>query len=122
MELLQIALEKLRFLKSLRVRMNGCNYSLVKYQPSYNIEENDEIYIKEQAEKTAKLIGENYERFEHFLLALGPRCWKVLSHREKYYPKVEYCFGEPLNYDEIEYDREFIEATEKPLKVVVLLW
>jgi hypothetical protein len=117
LELLQITLENFSLLKSLRVNVNGCNYSSANYQPEFDIEEYKEIYVKEQAEKTANLIGENYDRFEHFLLKLEEDDGEhIISHLKKNYPNVRI---EKRTYDEIQEDKS-LRASEKSLKLVIL--
>jgi hypothetical protein len=120
MELLQITLENLPLLKSLRVRVAGYNYSFAKYQPEFDYEEYKEAYGKEQAEKTAKSIGENYDRFEHLILKLEDDGEHVVEHLKKYYPKVK---TEKRTYDEMQSDGllQITQITEEPLKVVILL-
>jgi hypothetical protein len=119
MELLQIALESLPLLKSLRVRVDGCNYSSAQNDPEHSIdfEEYKEIYVKEQAKKTANLIGDNYNRFEDLVLKLEDDGERVVDHLKKYYPKVRV---ENRTYDEIQRDRS-LRASKKPLKLVILV-
>jgi hypothetical protein len=90
MELLQITLENLPLLKNLSMMVDDCNFSLAHYNPSeYTFDEYLEIYVKEQAVKTAKLIGENYDRFEHLHLVLHDRGEHVVKHLVENYPKVK---------------------------------
>jgi hypothetical protein len=112
MELLQIALESLPLLKNLRVRVDGCNYSLANYQPEYTFDEYDEIYIEQQAEKTANLIGDNYDRFEELVLKLENEGGHVVEHLQNNYPNVIIENQTKRTYDEIRCD--------KLLKVIIL--
>ncbi len=117
MELLQIALESLPLLKSLRACVDGCNYSSAQFQPECTFEEYKEAYVPEQAKKTAKLIGKHYDRFEHLVLKLLQDGNHIINHLKKYHPYVK---TEKRTYDEIQRDRS-LQARKKPLKLVILL-
>jgi hypothetical protein len=116
-ELLQIMLENLSLLKKLRVRVSGCNFSSAKYRPEYTFEDYLELYIKKQAKKTAKLIGENYDRLEHFMLVLYEGGWHIAKYLKKYYPNVRI---EKRAQDDIS-SSELLRENKKSLKVVILL-
>jgi hypothetical protein len=118
LELLQITLENLPFLKSLRVRVDGCNYSTIKFQPKYDFEEYQVGYVIEQSKKAAKLIGENYDRFEHLLLKLEEDGCFVTEHLEKYYSNVKI---EMRSYDETQREKS-LEEIEKSFKLVILMY
>jgi hypothetical protein len=111
LELLQITLENLPLLKSLRISVDGCNYSSAQYQPEYTFGQFHEIYVKEQAEKTANLIGEHYDRFEKLELKLqGGEL--VVDHLRKNYPNVRIEKQTMRIYGEIQ--------REKLMKVIIL--
>jgi hypothetical protein len=50
-----------------------------------------DAYKKEQAEKAAKLIGENYDRFEHLKLGFELGCIGTyfLNYLEEHHPGVK---------------------------------
>jgi hypothetical protein len=77
-------------------------------------EEYKEIYIKEQAEKTAKLIGENYDWFEDLVLKLEDDGEHNINHLTRNYSNVRI---EKRTYDEIQRDRS-LRASKKPLKLI----
>jgi hypothetical protein len=92
-EQLQIALENLPSLKSLEVRLSGCNFGFATDFAKLSDEEFKEQYKKEQAERAAQLIGENYDRLEHLKLDL---CWDtseletiMSNYLKKRYPGVK---------------------------------
>jgi hypothetical protein len=83
---LQFMLETMPVLKSLEFGVYGCDMALVPKYPEYSAEE----YKKDQAEKTAKLIGENYDRFKHLKLDFDDGdiyAW-VLNYLESHYRGV----------------------------------
>jgi hypothetical protein len=87
-EQLQIALENLPLLKSLEFTVYGCNKALLSENPEISAAK----YKKEQAEKTARLIGEKYDRLEHLKLNFEPISGikrMILNFLGKYYPSVE---------------------------------
>jgi hypothetical protein len=121
LELLQITLEKLPLLKSLRACVDGCNYSLAKYQPEYehsvDFEEYQEAYVKEQAKKTAKLIKKHYDRFDLLVLKLEDDGEHVMDFLKKY-PKVKV---EMRSYDDTQREKS-LEHYEKPFKLVIKMY
>jgi hypothetical protein len=124
LELLQIALEKLPLLESLRVIVNGCNYSSARYQPEYehsidlDFEDYKKAYVIEQAKKTAKLIGENYDRFDLLVLKLEDDGEHVVNYLKKYYSNVKI---EMQSYDETQEDKS-LEDYEKSFKLVIKMY
>ncbi len=91
-EQLQIALENLPLLESLEVIVSGFNYGFVDNYTKLSDEEFKKQYMKEQAERTAQLIGENYDRFAHWKLQFE-YCDKniepiILDYLEKHFPDV----------------------------------
>jgi hypothetical protein len=82
-EFLQITLENLPLLKSLDIAVYGFILD--------NSEISADEYKKEQAEKVARLIGEKYDRFEHFKLDFEDDFIRtiVLNYLEEHYPDVK---------------------------------
>jgi hypothetical protein len=116
-ELLQITLENLPLLKRLRGGVSGFNFSSAKYRPEYTFEDYLKLYIKKQAKKTAKLIGENYDRLEHFLLILYEGGWHIAKYLKKYYPNVR--IEKRAQYEISNY--ELLRESEKSSKKIILL-
>jgi hypothetical protein len=94
-EQLQFALENLPLLKSLELTVKGYNYE----DTSGILEELfDEDFVKQyktkQALKAAHLIGENYDRLEHFELNFANRFYNIKTIiqdcLEKYFPGVKF--------------------------------
>jgi hypothetical protein len=85
-DLLLIALENLPSLKSLEFLVYERDFNYYSDDP----EDLSDPYEKRLAENIARLIGENYDRFEHLKLNLFGdsirRC--VLNYLEKHYPGV----------------------------------
>jgi hypothetical protein len=117
LELLQITLKNFPLLKSLRLKVDGCNFSSADYNPDYSFGEYLNYYEKEQAEKTAQLIGENYDRFEHIMLTLCDGGEHIINYLQKHYPNVRI---EQRTQDEI-WNEKSLKASEKSLKIVILL-
>jgi hypothetical protein len=67
-EQLQIALENLPLLKNLRLRVGGYNYGFATDIAQLSDKEFVTRYEKEQAERAAQLIAENYDRLENLHL------------------------------------------------------
>jgi hypothetical protein len=99
-EHLQIALENLPLLKCLNFKVVGYSFGLIGDRP--DITEYLPQYKLEQAEKTARLIGENYDRFGNLRLELNRDCGKrVADCLEKYSNvKIEKC-GEAVEINKI---------------------
>jgi hypothetical protein len=91
LEHLQIALENLPLLKRLDFRVVGYSFCLIGDRPY--ITENLPEYKLEQAEKTARLIGENYDRFENLKLEFAEESGELVTECLKKYPcvKIEKC-------------------------------
>jgi hypothetical protein len=91
-EELQIALENLPLLESLEVGVKGFNYGFATDFAKLSDEEFKEQYEKEQAERAAELIGENYDRFEYLQLRFGPFYHNIelimLEYLTKHHPNV----------------------------------
>jgi hypothetical protein len=93
-EQLQFALENLPLLKSLEVAVKGDNY-----QDTSGILEElfDEDFVKQykkkQALKAAQLIGENYDRLEHFELCFENGYYDIdviiRDYLKKHFPDVK---------------------------------
>ncbi len=115
LELFQITLETLTLLKSLRVRVGGYNYSSADY-PEYTYEGYLDYYKKEQAKKTAKMIGENYDRFEYLQI------YCEVSHPQfeielKKHPNVKTDYRV---YDDF-FSMETQEEIKKMPKIVIII-
>ncbi len=95
-EQLQIALENLPLLKSLEVRVSGYNYGFATDIAQLSDEEFVARYEKEQAERAAQLIGENYDRLEnlqlYFVYFVSETAEKtiMLNYLESQYPGVKF--------------------------------
>ncbi len=86
-EQLQCTLKNLPLLKSLESTVCGCDMGLLSDSSAVSEEE----YMKEQAEKVARLIGEIYDRFEHFHLDFEDEVMRtcVLNYLAEHYPEVK---------------------------------
>jgi hypothetical protein len=88
-EYLLVTLENLPLLRSLELTVDG--FMAIEVPAGLCRVEFLARYKKEQVEKTAKLIGENYDSFEHLKLIFCA-AWVnriVLEFLEKYYPDVK---------------------------------
>jgi hypothetical protein len=123
LELLRITLEKLPLLKSLRITVDGCNYSLAQYHREYehsiDFEEYQEAYVLEQAKKTAKLIKKHYDRFDLLELKLEDDGEHVVEYLKKFYPKVKI---EMRSYDDKSQEDKSLEDYAKSFKLVILMY
>ncbi len=88
-EQLHIALENLPLLKCLNLKVTGYCFGLIADRP--NIRKFLPKYKFEQLEKVARLVGENYDRFEYLRLGLNQECGKDLIGTEclQKYPNVK---------------------------------
>jgi hypothetical protein len=91
-EQLQITLENLPLLESLEVIVDDFNYGFVADFSKLSDEELKTQYEKEQAERAAQLIGENYDRFEHLKIHLDDCNMNIgpimLNYLEKHHPGI----------------------------------
>ncbi len=81
---IQIMLKNFKLLNSLEFTVGHCDFAVLPKKSS-------EQYKKEQAEKVALMIGENYDRLEHLKLDFkddGIRTW-VLECFEEHYPGLK---------------------------------
>jgi hypothetical protein len=85
-EQLQVTMENLPLLKSLEFTVYGCDWLFF-----LRILNSAEEYKKDQAEKTAKLIGENYDRLEHLKLEFDDDLIRttILNYLESHYRGVK---------------------------------
>jgi hypothetical protein len=91
-EKLQITLENLPLLKSLELGVKDFNFGFLTDRTKFSDEKFLAQYKKEQVERAAQLIGENYDRFDHLKLYFPEESCGIetdmLDHLKKYYPGV----------------------------------